>query len=185
APFAARPPGHRPSDAPRVGSGRHGADGLPRARGGGRRGDPGVTLRIETDLDKIEQNTRILVDRLASTGIRVTGITKAVLGSPGVGAAMLRGGARGLGDSRVPNLARLSGLDRSALRTLIRSPMLSQVARVVDVADVSLNTEAVVLAALDQAASQHKRMHAVVLMVELGDLREGIALDDAPAAVRA
>jgi predicted amino acid racemase len=141
--------------------------------------------RIETDLDKVEQNTRILVDRLAVTGIRVTGITKAVLGSPEVGAAMLRGGARGLGDSRVPNLARLAGLDRSALRTLIRSPMLSQVGRVVEVADVSLNTEAVVLAALDRAASRERRTHGIVLMVELGDLREGIALDDAPEAVRA
>ena len=144
-----------------------------------------MTLRVEIDLDKIEQNTRILVDRLASTGIRVTGITKAVLGSPGVGAAMLRGGALGLGDSRVPNLARLAGLDQAPSRTLIRSPMLSEVARVVDVADVSLNTESVVLAALNQAASQQKRMHAVVLMVELGDLREGIALDDVPEAVRA
>ena len=144
-----------------------------------------MTLRIETDLDKIEQNTRILVDRLALTGIRVTGITKAVLGSPGVGAAMLRGGAGGLGDSRVPNLARLTELDPSPLRTLIRSPMLSQVAQVVDVADISLNTEAVVLAALNQAASQQNQTHAVVLMVELGDLREGIALDDAPDAVRA
>jgi len=144
-----------------------------------------VTLRIETDLDKVEQNTRILVDRLAASGIGVTGITKAVLGSPGVGAAMLRGGARGLGDSRVPNLLRLAGLDPPALRTLIRSPMLSHVAWVVDVADVSLNTEAVVLAALDQAASRQKRTHAVVLMVELGDLREGIALDDVPEAVRA
>jgi ornithine racemase len=144
-----------------------------------------VTLRIEADLDKVEQNTRILVDRLALTGIRVTGITKAVLGSPGVGAAMLRGGARGLGDSRVPNLLRLAGLDPPPIRTLIRSPMLSHVAWVVDAADISLNTEAVVLAALDQAASRQKRMHAVVLMVELGDLREGIALDDVPAAVRA
>jgi predicted amino acid racemase len=142
-----------------------------------------VTLRIKTDLDKVEQNTRLLVDRLAPAGIRVTGITKAVVGSPGVGAAMLRGGARGLGDSRVPNLAALGGLESP--RTLIRSPMLSQVAQVVDVADVSLNTEAVVLAALDHAASQQKRMHAVVLMVELGDLREGIALDDVSAAVRA
>src|SRR6202044_4248560 len=136
---AARPPGHRPSDVPRVGSGRHGADGLPRARGSGRNDNPRVTLRIEADLDKVEQNTRILVDRLAATGVRVTGITKAVLGSPGVGAAMLRGGPRSLGDSRVSNLARLSGLDRSPSRTLIRSPMLSQAARVVDVADVSLN----------------------------------------------
>jgi len=143
-----------------------------------------VTLRIEADLDKVEQNTRILVDRLALTGIRVTGITKAVLGSPGVGAAMLRGGARGLGDSRVPNLLGLAGLDPPPLRTLIRSPMLSHVAWVVDVADVSLNTEAVVLAALDEAASRQKRVHDVVLMVELGDLREGIALDDLPDAVR-
>ncbi|OJZ73714.1 alanine racemase [Mycobacterium paraffinicum] len=143
-----------------------------------------MTLRIATDLDKVEQNTRILVDRLASTGIRVTGITKAVLGSPGVGAAMLRGGAGGLGDSRVTNLARLAGLDGSRLRTLIRSPMLSQVARVVEFADVSLNTQAVVLAALDQAAFEQKRMHAVVLMVELGDLREGIALADVGEAAR-
>jgi predicted amino acid racemase len=142
-----------------------------------------TALRIETDLDKIEQNTRVLVDRLASTGIRVTGITKAVLGSPEVAAAMLRGGACGLGDSRVPNLARLATQDRSPLRTLIRSPMLSQVGRVVGVADISLNTEAAVLAALDRAASRQKRTHGIVLMVELGDLREGIALDDAPDAV--
>jgi predicted amino acid racemase len=144
-----------------------------------------VTLRIETDLDKVEHNTRVLVDRLAARGIRVTGITKAVLGSPEVGAAMLRGGACGLGDSRTANLARLAGLAGPPSRTLIRSPMLSQVARVVDVADVSLNTEAVVLAALDEAASRQKRIHAVVLMVELGDLREGISLDDVPDAVRA
>lgn len=143
-----------------------------------------TALRIETDLDKVEQNTRVLVDRLASTGIRVTGITKAVLGSPEVAAAMLRGGACGLGDSRVPNLARLASHDRSPLRTLIRSPMLSQAGRVVGVADVSLNTEAAVLAALDRAASRQKRTHGIVLMVELGDLREGIALDEAPDAVR-
>jgi predicted amino acid racemase len=144
-----------------------------------------VTLRIETDLDKVEQNTRILAERLGGSGIRVTGITKAVLGSPGVGAAMLRGGACGLGDSRVENLARLARPDRPPLRTLIRSPMLSQVASVVEIADVSLNTEAVVLAALDQAAAEQNRTHAVVLMVELGDLREGIAPDDALEAVRA
>jgi predicted amino acid racemase len=140
--------------------------------------------RIETDVDKLERNTRTLVDRLIPAGIRVTGVTKAVLGSPEIGAAMLRGGASGLGDSRVPNLDRLAGLDRSVLRTLIRSPMLSQTRRVVAVADVSLNTEFAVLAALDCAAFDAKRTHGIVLMIELGDLREGIALVDAPEAVR-
>jgi predicted amino acid racemase len=141
--------------------------------------------RIEIDLDKIEQNTRVLADRLARVGIGVTGVTKAALGSPGVGAAMLRGGARGLGDSRVPNLVRLAGLDGSTSRTLIRSPMLSQVGQVVRAASVSLNTETRVVAGLDRAAARERRVHGVVLMVELGDLREGIAVQDVSAAVRA
>ena len=74
--------------------------------------------RLEVDLDAIEANTRSLVDRLAPTGIRVTGVTKAALGSPGLGAAMLRGGATGLGDSRIENLARLETAGLLAPRTL-------------------------------------------------------------------
>lgn len=136
------------------------------------------TPRLEIDLDKLEHNTCVLVDRLAPAGIQVTGVTKAVLGSPGVGAAMLRGGARGLGDSRVANLARLTGLEGSASRTLIRSPMLSQVAAVVREATCSLNTEVVVLEALDAEATRAGVFHDVVLMVELGDLREGIRVED-------
>ncbi|MCX6398984.1 MAG: alanine/ornithine racemase family PLP-dependent enzyme [Propionibacteriales bacterium] len=140
--------------------------------------------RLEIALGRIEHNTRTLVDRLAPVGIRVTGVTKAALGSPGVGAAMLRGGAHGLGDSRVPNLARLAGLDGATSRTLIRSPMLSQVDDVVSLATCSLNTEPAVLLALDAAAARAGRLHDVVLMVELGDLREGIPVDDVAEVVR-
>lgn len=140
--------------------------------------------RIEIDLDVVQRNTRVLVDRLAAHHIGVLGVTKATLGSPRVAAAMLRGGAVGLGDSRVENLARLTGLDGPAPRTLIRSPMISQVGRVVRTATASLNTEAAVLAALDGAAHQAGIRHDVILMVELGDLREGIAVDDVAAAVR-
>jgi predicted amino acid racemase len=130
--------------------------------------------RLDVDLDAIGSNTRSLVDRLASTGIRVTGVTKAALGSPGVAGAMLRGGATGLGDSRVENLARLETAGVPAERTLIRSPMLSQVDAVVRHASTSLNTEISVLEALSRAATRLGTTHAVVLMVELGDLREGV-----------
>jgi predicted amino acid racemase len=140
--------------------------------------------RIEIDLDKIEHNTRCLVQQLAARDVRVLGVTKASLGSPGVAAAMMRGGAVALGDSRVENLARLSGVSEPAARTLIRSPMLSQVAPVVRTAGVSLNTEASVIAALDRAAARARIRHGVILMVELGDLREGIAVDEVPEAVR-
>lgn len=144
--------------------------------------------RLTIDLDLITHNTRALVDQLAPRGIRVTGVAKAALGSWGVAEAMLRGGAIGIGDSRVENLTRLREARVPAPLTLIRSPMLSQVSRVVRVADVSLNTEAVVLEALSAAAVHQGRTHEVVLMVELGDLREGVAVDDvvdAAAAVAA
>jgi predicted amino acid racemase len=134
--------------------------------------------RIEVDLDAIEINTRTQVDRLAPSGIRVTGVTKAALGSPGLGAAMLRGGATGLGDSRMENLARLEAGGLLAPRTLIRSPMISQADVVIRHASTSLNTERSVLEALSRAAVRHGTTHAVVLMVELGDLREGVLAAD-------
>lgn len=141
--------------------------------------------RLEVDLTKIEENTRHLVDQLAPKGIGVVGITKATLGDPEVGAAMLRGGATGLGDSRVQNLARLSTGDGTASRMLIRSPMLSQVDEVVRAATSSLNTSLEILDALDDAARRQRRTHAVVLMVELGDLREGVAAEDIPTLAKA
>ncbi|MCW2855089.1 MAG: hypothetical protein JWR52_704 [Marmoricola sp.] len=98
---------------------------------------------------------------------------------------MVRGGADGLGDSRLENLSRLAGLDESTSRTLIRAPMLSQAGQVVRIATSSLNTEPAVLEALAAGASRYRRVHDVVLMVELGDLREGIAAADVIAAAGA
>lgn len=140
--------------------------------------------RLEINLSRIEHNTRSLVDRLTPRGISVTGITKSVLGSPTVGAAILRGGAAGLGDSRNQNLVRLAGLGAAVPRTLIRSPMLSEVDQVVRIAARSLNTERAVLEALNGAANRCRVIHDVVLMVELGDLREGISATDLLAAAR-
>ena len=45
--------------------------------------------RIEIDLDKIEENARVLVTLLSHQGISVTGITKATLGLPEVAEAMI------------------------------------------------------------------------------------------------
>ncbi len=131
--------------------------------------------RLEIDLGAIRHNTRSLVERLAPKGIGVTGVSKGALGSPGVAAAMLSGGGSAVGDSRVENLHALRAGGITAPLTLIRSPMLSQVDAVVRCADLSLNTEGRVLDALSVAALSQGTTHAVVLMVELGDLREGIA----------
>ena len=141
--------------------------------------------RLEVDLDAIAHNASTLVELLAPQGIRVVGVTKATLGSPGVAAAMVSGGVTALGDSRTENLVRLRSAAVPAPLVLVRSPMLSQVDLVARTSDVSLHTESVILAALSDAALRAGLLHSVVLMVELGDLREGIAVADVVDAARA
>lgn len=143
-----------------------------------------TTPRLEIRLDRLRHNARTLVERLGSRGIAVTGVTKATLGEPQVARAMLDAGAVAIGESRIENVERLRAAGISAPVVLIRAPMPSQVDRVVAGATVSLNSEVAVLRLLAEAAQRQGRRHGVILMVELGDLREGLLPGDVAAVVR-
>jgi predicted amino acid racemase len=134
--------------------------------------------RLRIELDKITHNARQLRAFYGSKGVRVTAVTKGVCGSLDVAHALLRGGIRSLGDARLANIRRMRATGLDAQFVLIRSPMLSQVEQVVQWADVSLNTELPVIRRLGECAARRGIVHGVVLMVELGDLREGIMPSD-------
>jgi predicted amino acid racemase len=140
--------------------------------------------RLEIDLEKIRQNASFLAGRLKARGISVTAITKSVLGDPQIAAVLLQAGISTLGDSRINNIESMRGANIPAPMTLIRSPMLSQVDRVVASADISFNTELDIIRALSASATGMQRCHGIVLMVELGDLREGIMPADLETGVR-
>lgn len=140
--------------------------------------------RLEIDLVKIQHNASVLVNRLKARGISVTGVTKAASGDPRIAGALLRAGVATLGDSRIENIEAMRRVGIRAPMTLIRSPMISQADRVVTHADVSLNTELDVISKLSNAARKARRTHGIVLMVELGDLREGIMPGDLERTVR-
>lgn len=140
--------------------------------------------RLVINLDKVFHNASSLVGRLGRHGIAVTGITKACMGDPGYAATLLAAGVRTLGDSRIENIEEMRRAGITAPIALIRPPMLSQIDRVVANAEISLNTELDVISALSDAARKSGRRHAIMLMVELGDLREGIMPNDLEEAVR-
>lgn len=130
--------------------------------------------RIDIDLDRIEHNTRLLVARCAEAGIGVAGVSKSTCGSPAVARAMLRGGAAQIADARLDNLARLRRNGITAPLMLLRAPTPAEAERTVGLADFSLNAELTTISALSQAAQALGRQHGIVLMVDLGDLREGV-----------
>jgi predicted amino acid racemase len=140
--------------------------------------------RLEIDLAKIQHNASTLVSRLKARGISVTGVTKAALGDPQIAGALLQAGVPTLGDSRIENIEGMRRAGIAAPMALIRSPMMSQADRVVANTYLSLNTELDVISKLSDAARKAQRTHGIILMVELGDLREGIMPRDLESTVR-
>jgi ornithine racemase len=133
--------------------------------------------RIEIDLSRIEHNTRTLVTLMTRRGIDVTGITKAALGLPAVAEAMVAGGVARLGDSRIANLERMRDAGIDVPLMLTRSPTPDECERAVSCAAITLVSELDVAYALSVAARERNLTHQVVVMVELGDLREGVLPD--------
>ncbi len=134
---------------------------------------------LTVDLGKVRDNARTVVGHLP--GIDVVGVTKMSCGSPQVARAMLAGGARALGESRLENAERLRSAGLTAPLWLLRAPPPELAGEAVQLSDVSLESELETVVALDDAAAAAGRRHAIVAMVDLGDLREGMM----PAALPA
>lgn len=134
---------------------------------------------LTIDLSKIEHNTRVLVERCQLRGIEIIGVTKGCLGAPPVAKAMLAGGVSGIADSRLASLSRLAKAGISPLM-MLRQPMVAETEEVVKIVDVSLISELDAAILLSKAASSIKKEHSIIVMIEAGDLREGILPQDLP-----
>ena len=101
------------------------------------------------------------------------GVSKAVLGEPSIVEAMIQGEVKFIADSRIENIQKMKSAGISTRFVLLRTPF-SHAESVVKYADISLNTEIETLKRLSHYAKLHDKQHQVIVMVEMGDLREGI-----------
>jgi predicted amino acid racemase len=129
---------------------------------------------LAIDLDKIEHNARVIVALCQAHGIEVVGVTKCACGHPEIAKAMRRGGVVAIGESQLENIQRLKAAGVEGPFMLLRLPSPSEAEEVIESVDVSLNSEIASLAALSEAAQRRGRRHDVIIMVDLGDLREGL-----------
>ncbi|MDF2569231.1 MAG: orr [Sporomusa sp.] len=129
---------------------------------------------LDIDLNKIRYNAAQVKKICQDQGIAVLGVTKGFSAIPQIVSAMLEGGIDGLADARMENIIELrnGGFDQPI--TLLRIPRLSNVEKVVRYATISVNSEISVIKALAQVAEKLQSQHQVVLMIDVGDLREGV-----------
>jgi len=139
--------------------------------------------QIEISLSKIKDNTRQLCQLYGQNGIALMGVSKVVLGEPSIVEAMIQGGMCFIADSRLENIQKMRKAGVSTRFVLLRSP-LSQAESIAKIVDISLNTEIETLKAISYYANLHHKIHQVIIMVELGDLREGVLPCDLSDFVR-
>lgn len=128
---------------------------------------------LVVDHSKFRENVRRVVDLCNANGITVAGIIKASNGMRRIAEDFAACGVGLIGSSRLAQLERAKEVTAGIPLLMIRVPMLSEVEDVVRIADVSLNSEITVLKALNQEALRQGKIHKVILMADLGDLREG------------
>ncbi len=133
-----------------------------------------ITPRLEIYPQRIENNARSIVNLCHEHNIQVAGVTKVICAHPAVVTALVNSGVDMLADSRLENLKsiREMGIDLPLL--LLRIPAQDRINEVARYTDISLNSSAETVEFLSKAAKALKTTHKVILMVDLGDLREGV-----------
>jgi ornithine racemase len=127
---------------------------------------------LEINLKKLQDNVKYEVDLLCKLGIEVMGVNKVFNGLYETAEATVKAGMKVIAESRVNNLKKLKNL--SCEKALLRTPALSEIEDVVKYADISLNSEIEVVKAISEEAVRQKRIHKILIMLDLGDIREGI-----------
>lgn len=132
------------------------------------------TPRLEIYPSRVAENARAIIQLCHSHGIAVAAVGKVVCAHPAIMRVLEDSGADMLADSRLENLEAIRQTGTKLPLMLLRTPTPSRVEEVVRCADISLVSDPETIRKLSTAASAQDKVHKVILMIDLGDLREGI-----------
>ena len=131
--------------------------------------------KIITDLGIIRKNAKNMSRICGENDLSLMAITKGFCATEPIVRTLIESGVDALGDSRMDNIRsmREKGIDSIPI-WLLRIPMLSELESVARWADGTLISEVSTARKLSAAAVQADRHLEMILMVEMGDLREGV-----------
>jgi len=132
--------------------------------------------------DKIKENIRKLSDYFEQRNVTWSLITKVFSGDEEFLKHVLDeetiSKINTVGDSRLTSLKNLRRVNPNMKTIYIKPPAAVYADEIVKYADISLNTSFSTIKALNKAAKKQNTVHKVIIMIELGELREGVNRDD-------
>jgi len=130
--------------------------------------------RLVINLQALHHNIQTIDGWVKDHGASWTLVTKALSGHVDTIRALQALGVRSMADSRVDNLKAIGKISPDFESWYLRPPTLTYVREIIEVSDVSLNSELQVIDDIDRVAGEMGKTHHIIIMIELGDLREGI-----------
>jgi len=133
---------------------------------------PNLEININGIIDNANKMKEICKKNKVQYGL----VTKVLAIDKQIVKSLVESGVECICESRIQNLMAYS--DIKVEKWLIREPMLSEIPDVIAYSDISLNSEIKTIVELDTEAKKQNKIHKVILMYELGDLREGATLEE-------
>lgn len=129
---------------------------------------------LEIYTQKVAENAKKLGDFCRARGVEPVFVTKGFSARPEVIRAAMAGGITSFADSRMKNIKAAKRAIPGLRYLLIRIPAIDEAEEVAEWADWSLQSQIEVIQAVSQAALRRGRVHPIILMIDVGDLREGV-----------
>lgn len=133
---------------------------------------------ITLDTKKLRSNFNYLNSLFKKNNIQWTVVSKMLSGNKMYLTELLKLDIKQVSDSRVSNLKTIKSLNPDIETLYIKPPAKRSVANVVKYADISMNTEIETIKLLSKEAVKQNKTHKIIIMIELGELREGIMGED-------
>ncbi len=133
---------------------------------------------VTFDIDKLKLNFEYLNNLFEEHGIKWSVVTKVLSGNKKLLTELLKLDINQVCDSRVTNLKIIKGLKPEVETIYIKPPAKRAIPGVIKYADISLNTELETIKMLSAEAQKQNKTHKIIIMLELGELREGVKGED-------
>ena len=124
--------------------------------------------------DKLSHNYHHLQELFNNQKMAWGVVSKLLCGNKNYLEYLIELGVDEIHDSRISNLKTIKEIDPGVQTVYIKPPAKGNIPNVVKYADVSMNTEYFTMKLLSEEAGRQGKVHKVIIMIETGDLREGV-----------
>jgi len=133
---------------------------------------------LTLDIKKLKSNFDYLNTIFKKNSIKWSVVSKVLSGNKLFLTELLKFDIKHVCDSRISNLKIIKSINPKVETIYIKPPAKRSIASVIKYSDISMNTEIETIKLLSKEAQKQNKTHKIIIMIELGELREGVVGDD-------